>query len=174
MKLIVGLWNPWKEYEQTRHNIWFVFLDFFASEHDFPDFKKEEKMKSKLSTKTLNNEKIILCKPQTFMNLSGEAIRKIVDFYKIQKEDIIVIYDDISLDFGKIRYRDTGSAWGHNWVKSTISHIGKDFKRIKIWVWLHPKYEVSDWVLSKFSKEEQTEIDETILTHVEENLLKLI
>lgn len=162
MKLIVWLWNPGKQYEKTRHNIWFMFLDFFAWKNSFSEFKKETKFKWKISTGIFEWEKTILLKPQTYMNLSWESIRKIVDFYKIDIEDIIVIYDDKDMDFWKIRFRETWSAWGHNWIKSIISHFSKDFKRIKIWIWYDNKYDVSDWVLSKFNEEELKEINSDI------------
>lgn len=150
MKLIVWLWNPWKQYEQTRHNVWFIFLDKFISENNFSEFKLETKFKWETSEGRFNWEKTILLKPQTYMNLSGESLKKIVDFYKIELENITVIYDDKDMDFWKTRFRNTGSAWWHNWIKSIISHFSKDFKRIKIWIWYDIKYDVSDWVLGKF------------------------
>ena len=151
MKLIVWLWNPWKQYEKTRHNVWFMFLDFLAWKENFSEFKLESKFKAEISNWFFNWEQTILLKPQTYMNLSWESVRKIVDFYKIDLDDIIVIYDDLSMDFGKIRFREKGSAWGHNWVKDIIKHFWDKFKRIKIWIWFNPNYEVSDWVLSKFN-----------------------
>jgi len=152
MKLIIWLWNPWKKYEKTRHNVWFLFLDYLAEEENFSDFKSESKFKWEISEWRINLEKTILLKPQTFMNLSWESIRKIVDFYKIEEEDIIVLYDDKDMEFWKIRFRETWSAGGHNGIKSIISHFWKDFKRIKIWIWYDTKYDVSDWVLWKFDE----------------------
>jgi len=96
------------------------------------------------------------------MNLSWESLKKIVNFYKIDLEDIIVIYDDLSMDFWKIRFRETWSAWGHNWIKDIIKYFWKDFKRLKIWVWYNSNYEVSDWVLSKFSNDELYELNNEI------------
>jgi PTH1 family peptidyl-tRNA hydrolase len=174
MKLIVWLWNPWKQYEKTRHNIWFMFLDFFASINNFSNFKNETKFKAEISQWILAWEKTILLKPQTYMNLSWESLRKIVDFYKIELDDIIVIYDDLSLEFGKIRFRETGSAWGHNWIKSIISHFSKDFKRIKIWIWYNSNYEVSDWVLSKFTNDEIDEFEDEIFEKTYDLLKKNI
>jgi len=159
MKLVVWLWNPWKEYEKTKHNIWFLFLDYLIENEKFSDFKNESKFKAELSTWIYLWEKTILLKPQTYMNLSWESIRKIVDFYKIDIDDIIIIYDDMSMDFSKLRFRDKWSAWWHNWIKSIISHFWDAFKRIKIWIWFNKNFEVSDWVLSKFSKEEMDEFD---------------
>ncbi len=154
MRLIVWLWNPGKQYEKTRHNIWFMFLDFFASKENFSNFKNETKFKWEISEGIFKCEKTILLKPGTYMNLSWESIRKIVNFYKIDLEEITIIYDDLSLEFWKLRFRETGSAWGHNWIKSIISHFSKNFKRIKIWIWFNSNYEVSDWVLSKFTSNE--------------------
>ncbi len=174
MKLIVGLWNPGIKYNNTRHNIWFMFLDFFAWKNWFSDFKLESKFKSEISNWLLDWEKTILLKPQTYMNLSWESLRKIVDFYKINIQDIVIIYDDMSMDFWKIRTRDKWSAGWHNWIKSIITHFSQDFKRIKIWVWFNENYEVSDWVLSKFTLDELDELDEKIFNEVEKKLINLI
>ena len=162
MKLIVWLWNPWKQYENTRHNIWFMFLDFFAEKNNFSDFKLENKFEAEVSNWFFSWEKTILLKPQTYMNLSWESLRKIVDFYKIDLDDIIIIYDDLSMDFWKIRFREKWSAWGHNWIKDIIKHFQDKFKRIKVWIWFNDNYEVSDWVLSKFTPEELKKLKEKI------------
>ena len=159
MKLIIWLGNPGKQYEKTRHNVWFIFLDKLALENNFSEFKKESKFKWEISEWRFEWEKTILLKPQTFMNLSWESMRKIVDFYKIDDQDLIVIYDDKDMEFWKIRFRETGSAWGHNWIKSIISHFSKDFKRIKIWIWYDTKYDVSDWVLGKFDSADLADLD---------------
>lgn len=171
MKLIVWLWNPGKKYERTRHNIWFMFLDFFIIKNNFPDFKLENKFKWEISEAIFLWEKTILLKPETYMNLSWESIRKIIDFYKINLDDIIVIFDDLSLDFGKIRFRDKGSAGGHNWIKDIIKYFWENFKRIKIWVWFNDNYEVSDWVLSKFTTEEYDKLEDWVFNE-SYNLLK--
>ena len=154
MKLIIWLWNPWKEYEKIRHNIWFLFLDFFISKNNFSNFKLEKKFKWEISQWSFMWKKTILFKPNTFINLSWESIKLIIDFYNIDIKDIIVIYDDISMDFWKIKFRKTGSSWGHNWIKDIIKYFEKDFNRIKIWIWFDEKYNLSDWVLSKFTDEE--------------------
>lgn len=154
MKLIVWLWNPGKEYKETKHNLWFLFLDYFIEKEKFSDFKFESKFKWEISSWIFEWEKIILLKPQAFMNLSWESIRKIVDFYKIDLEEIIIIYDDMSMDFWKLRFRDKWSAWWHNGIKSIIQHFKDQFNRIKIWIWFNENYELSDWVLSKFNEEE--------------------
>jgi len=162
MKLIIWLGNPGKQYEKTRHNVWFIFLDKFREENNFSEFKLETKFKWEISEARFEWEKTILLKPQTYMNLSWESLRKIVDFYKIELGNIIVIFDDKDMEFWKIRFRETWSAWWHNWIKSIISHFWKDFKRIKIWIWYNQNYEVSDWVLWKFSEENLIDIDNEI------------
>ena len=166
MKLIVGLWNPWDQYLKTKHNVWFLFLDYFVNKEKFTNFKFESKFKWEISNWMHNWEKVILLKPQTYMNLSWESLRKIVDFYKIDLEDIIIVYDDMSMDFSKLRFRDKWSAWWHNGVKDIIKHFKDQFKRIKIGIWYNDNYEVSDWVLSKFSDEELDELEDNIFPEV--------
>ena len=162
MKVIIWLWNPWKSYEKTRHNVWFMFLDFFAWKNNFEEFSYESKFGWEISTGKIWAEKIILLKPQTFMNLSWESLQKICQFYKLTSENFIVIYDDKDMDFGKIRFREKGSSWGHNWIKSITKYFWDEFDRIKIGVWYDKKYEVSDWVLSKFKEEELIDLDNEI------------
>lgn len=175
MKLIVWLWNPWIEYEKTRHNLGFLFLDWLVSlnkNNNLTNFKEEIKFKWFLSNWILNSEKIILLKPNTFMNLSWDSLRKIVDFYKIDVSDIIVIYDDMSMDFWKIRFRDSWSSWWHNWIKSIINHFWDNFSRIKVWIWLNSNFDVSDWVLSKFTKDELISLEIEIFPNVYNLLLE--
>jgi PTH1 family peptidyl-tRNA hydrolase len=162
MKIIIWLWNPWDKYKSTRHNIWFMFLDYFSEKDNFSEFKYESKFKANISSWFFLWKKIILVKPKTFMNLSWESVQKIIHFYKIKKRDFIVIYDDISMDFWKIRFRKKWSAWWHNWIKDIIRFYWNEFSRIKIWVWLDKKYEVSDWVLSKFKEEELIDLENKI------------
>lgn len=154
MKLIIWLWNPWDKYRLTRHNLGFLFLDYFRKKEWFEEFKLESKFKWEISSWVFNWEKTILLKPQTYMNLSWESIRKLYDFYKINKEDLIVIFDDISMEFWKIRFRDKWSAWWHNGIKDIIKYYTNEFNRIKVWIWFNDNYDVSDWVLSKFTEEE--------------------
>lgn len=172
MKLIVWLWNPWKQYEETRHNLGFLFLDYLLKNEKFDNFREEVKFKWFVSTWLLNWEKTILLKPCTYMNLSWESLRKVVDFYKIPIENIIVIYDDISMDFWKIRFRTTWSAWWHNWVKSLITHLWDNWNRIKVWVWFNSNFDVSDWVLSKFTIQELSLLEVDVFKKVKEVLLK--
>jgi len=170
MKLIVGLWNPWKQYETTRHNLGFIFLDLFRERHDFSDFKYESKLKADTSTGMYNWEKTLLIKPQTFMNLSWESIRKITDFYKLSSDDFVIIYDDKDMEFGKVRYRSSGSAWGHNGIKDIIRLFSNEFPRIKVWVGSDSRYSTSDWVLSKFTEEELIDLDNEIYDKITEKM----
>ncbi len=174
MKLIVWLWNPWDKYLKTKHNIWFIFLDYIINTKEFSEFKFESKFKWEISNGVLKWEKVILLKPQTFMNLSWESVKKVVDFYKINLEDIYIVYDDLSMDFWKIRYRDKWSAWWHNWIKDIIKIFWENFKRFKIWIWFNDKYEVSDWVLSKFSEEELIDLDTSIFKNTYNLLIENI
>ncbi len=155
--LIVGLGNPGSKYEFTRHNAGFMCVDMFALDNSIKINKL--KFNSLIAQCTISNKKCLIMKPQTFMNNSGEAVRECADFYKIKPENIIVIFDDVSLDVGNVRIRRKGSAGGHNGIKSIICHLNSDnFPRIKIGVGKkpHPDWDLADWVLKSFSKEELT------------------
>ena len=156
MYIIVGLGNPGKKYEHTRHNMGFLALDLLADKYGI----KVDRLKFKALTGEgrIEGKKVLLVKPQTYMNLSGECIREVLDYYKVdEKDQLIVIYDDISLAPGKLRIRGKGSAGGHNGIKNIILHLGHDtFKRIKVGVGEKPKgYDLADYVLGHFSKEEE-------------------
>ena len=160
MFLIVGLGNPGSEYEDTRHNIGFKVVDNIAKEYNIEI--NRQKFKGMCGEGFINGEKVILLKPTTYMNLSGESIREVVDFYKLSNEDVLVIYDDISLDVGRLRIRDKGSAGGHNGIKSIIAHLGTDvFPRIKVGVG-QPNVDLVHYVLGRFSKEEMEILRESI------------
>lgn len=163
MYVVVGLGNPTAQYAGTRHNIGFDTIDYLAGEMGIRvDTKKH---KALIGKGMLGEEQVILAKPQTFMNLSGESVRALVDFYKIDsKTQLIVIYDDISLDVGRLRIRAKGSAGGHNGIKSILAHIGSDlFVRIKIGVGDKPAYmDLADYVLGHFSREERKIVDEAV------------
>ena len=153
--MIVGLGNPGKQYETTRHNAGFICLDLLSEKHGIKVNKL--KFKSLMGDGRINGKRCLLLKPQTFMNLSGEAVREAADFYKIPPERIIVICDDISLEPGKIRIRRKGSAGGQNGLKNIILHLnGDNFPRIKVGIGAkpNPEYDLADWVLSHFSKDE--------------------
>ena len=160
MFLIVGLGNPGNQYEDTRHNIGFKVIDNIAKEYNIEI--NRQKFKGMCGEGFINGEKVILLKPTTYMNLSGESIREVVDFYKISNEDVLVIYDDISLDVGRLRIREKGSAGGHNGIKSIIAHLGTDiFPRIKVGVG-QPNVDLVNYVLGKFTKEEMEVLSESI------------
>ena len=153
--MIVGLGNPGRQYETTRHNAGFICIDLLAEKHGININKL--KFKALMGDGRINGRRCLLLKPQTYMNLSGEAVREAADFYKIPPEKIIIICDDISLDPGKIRIRRKGSAGGQNGLKNIILHLNSDnFPRIKVGVGAkpNPEYDLADWVLSHFTKDE--------------------
>lgn len=153
--LIVGLGNPGDKYEFTRHNAGFMCVDFLADKENFKINKL--KYKSLLADVDIKGHRCLIMKPQTFMNNSGEAVRDAAQFYKIPPENVIVIYDDISLDVGRIRVRRKGSDGGHNGIKSIIYHLNSDnFPRIKVGVGKKPAEweDLADWVLSRFTNDE--------------------
>ncbi len=160
MKLIVGLGNPGKEYQRTRHNMGFMALDAFADKMQV-DIDKES-FQGIYGRLRLEEDDYLLLKPLTYMNLSGQSVRAICDYFKIAVENIIVIYDEMALPPGKIRLREKGSSGGHKGMQSIIEHMGSDaIKRIRIGIG-EPTYNVIDYVLGKPSKEDQTLIDEAI------------
>ncbi|MDU5722675.1 MAG: aminoacyl-tRNA hydrolase [Clostridium butyricum] len=160
MFLIVGLGNPGSQYEDTRHNIGFKVVDNIAKEYNIEI--NRQKFKGMCGEGFINGEKVILLKPTTYMNLSGESVREVVDFYKLSNDDVLVIYDDISLDVGRLRIREKGSAGGHNGIKSIIAHLGTDiFPRIKVGVG-QPNVDLVNYVLGKFTKEEMEVLNESI------------
>ena len=162
MYIIVGLGNPGKEYQNTRHNIGFDVIDEIAERNNIA--MGEKKHKAIIGKGFVAGQRVILVKPQTFMNLSGESVRDAIDFYKVdEKTELIVISDDISLDVGQIRIRKKGSAGGHNGLKNIILHLGHDeFQRVKMGVGEKPKgYDLADYVLGHFSKEEREIMDES-------------
>lgn len=167
MKLIFGLGNPGAKYQTTKHNIGFMVVDQLAKNLNLTF--NQTKFKSLYAEGRLGDEKIILIKPQTYMNLSGEAVQPWMDFYKLTKEDIIIIYDDMDLEVGKIRLRLKGGAGGHNGVKSIIQHLGEpNFNRIRIGVGRpYPGQEVVAHVLSSFRKEDADKIEDAIYQSVD-------
>ena len=163
MYIIAGLGNPGKEYENTRHNIGFDVIDRLAEEENIAVM--ESKHKALIGKGYVAGQKVILAKPQTFMNLSGESIREIVDYYKVDDTtELIVISDDISLDVGQIRIRKKGSAGGHNGIKSIIAMTGtQGFSRIKVGVGEKPQgWDLADHVLGRFSSEDRAKVEEAI------------
>ncbi len=162
MKLIIGLGNPGKTYEQTRHNIGFKVIDYLAMKWNAP--LTQSKFKGMYSVIHRPEGKVMLLKPLTFMNLSGESVGALMDYYNIQLEDIVVIYDDLDLPTGQLRLRQKGSAGGHNGIKSLIQHLGtQQFNRMRIGISRPPTgMKVPDYVLARFSEEEIPEMAKAV------------
>lgn len=153
--LVVGLGNPGSKYSGTRHNIGFEALDFISKKTGTPITKA--KFSGLYGTWEYKGKKILLLKPQTFMNLSGQSVGAAAKFYKLTADKVIVVHDDVSLDIGRMRIRTKGSAGGHNGLKSIIDYLDIDFPRIKVGVGQkpHPDYDLADWVLGKFTDSEK-------------------
>lgn len=155
MYIIVGLGNPSREYIGTRHNIGFDAITRLSDEYNIP--LNMNKHKAICGSGYIEGQKVILAQPQTYMNLSGESVRALVDFYKVPVDNIIILYDDISLDVGQLRVRARGSAGGHNGIKNIIAQLGtQEFKRIRIGVGNKPAgWDLADYVLGRFKSEEE-------------------
>ena len=161
MFIIAGLGNPDRQYEGTRHNAGFDVIDRIAEKYNIAVDTKRHR--AYIGKGIIEGQKVILAKPQTYMNLSGESIHSLVDYYKVDEEnELLVVYDDISLDVGQLRIRAKGSAGGHNGIKNIIAHLGTQvFPRIKVGVGEKPKgYDLADYVLGHFSKAERELMDE--------------
>jgi PTH1 family peptidyl-tRNA hydrolase len=160
MYIIAGLGNPGKKYENTRHNIGFITLDFLAERHDI----KINKIKHKalVGEGRIAGQKVLLVKPQTYMNLSGESLREVMDYYKVDIEDMIVIYDDIDLDAGAVRIRKKGGPGTHNGMRSIVQHLGTDFPRIRMGIGKDRKGDLADFVLGGFSKEDREVLEPAV------------
>ncbi len=177
MKVICGLGNPGAKYEKTRHNVGFRAVDVFAQKNEFPPF--EEKGKALISEKGQGFKKVILIKPLTFMNLSGEAVAPLLQFYKIEPKDLIVVYDDVDLPLGALRYREKGSAGTHNGMKSLIQCLATlDFPRLRIGIESRgetapEQMPLDAFVLAPFAAEEEKSLKET-LEEASAKLLELL
>ncbi|WP_276857930.1 aminoacyl-tRNA hydrolase [Intestinimonas timonensis] len=161
--LLVCLGNPGDQYENTRHNVGFMVADELGERHNVPI--QRLKFRALTNTITVGDEKVLLMKPVTYMNLSGEAVHEAAAFYKIPPEHVLVISDEVSLAPGKIRVRRSGSAGGHNGLKNIIAHLGTDqFPRIRLGVGQkpHPDYDMADWVLGKFQGEDKKAVEEAV------------
>ena len=171
MLLISGLGNPGKKYIKNRHNAGFILIDEIAHDNGC-EFKK--KFKGLMSETTISNKKIILSKPETFMNLSGQSISEIKKFYKIQNQNIFIIHDDLDLELGKIKVKNGGSNGGHNGLESISEHIGNDYNRVRIGI-SHPgdKKFVESYVLHDFSNDE-FKILKKSNEHIKENINYLL
>ncbi|MDY5498370.1 MAG: aminoacyl-tRNA hydrolase [Anaerobutyricum sp.] len=159
MKVIAGLGNPTDQYKGTRHNVGFMAIDRLAQANHIDI--NQHKFKAMVGSGIIGGQKVLLVKPLTYMNLSGESLRAVVDFYKVEPEDLLVIYDDISLEPGMLRIRTKGSAGGHNGMKSIIKHLGCDtFPRVRVGIGgeKHPGQDLADYVLGHFKEEEKEDI----------------
>lgn len=163
--LIVGLGNIGKEYEKTRHNVGFMAIDAFAEKNDFTSWQEDKKFKGFICEKTLGATRVILLKPTTFMNVSGEAVQAVASFYKIDPERIVVIHDELSITFGQIRNRVGGQAAGNNGIKSIIQHIGPNFGRIRIGIKdeFSKIPDASKFVLGKFNSVEKSYLEDIFI-----------
>lgn len=174
MKIVVGLGNPGLEYATTRHNFGFMFLEYMHQKYKF-DINKE-KLDSLLGECVINGEKVIFMKPMTYMNLSGNAVVKVKNWYKVEDEDIIVVFDDIDINFGDIRYKASGSGGSHNGMKNIIQMLStENISRIRLGIGnlKHPEQDLSNFVLGKFSKDEEEKLEE-IFIKTEKKLLEFL
>lgn len=155
--LVIGLGNPEAKYDGTRHNVGFAALDYFADKNDFGAWMNKKDLKCHLTTAILGDTRVILCKPTTYMNLSGEAAQAVQHFYKVYNGQTLAVYDELAIKFGQLRTRVGGTDAGHNGAKSLIQNLGEDFSRLRIGVGneFSEKADAADFVLGKFSKEEQ-------------------
>jgi PTH1 family peptidyl-tRNA hydrolase len=162
MKWVVGLGNPGADYVLTRHNVGFMAIDRLCAKYGISTQKKQAK--GLVGEGVIGGQKVLFLKPQTYMNLSGESVRGLMDFYKLKLEDMIVIYDDLDTEIGKIRLRYQGSAGGHNGIKSIIQHVGTEkFNRIRIGISRPaPGYNIANYVLSTFAKSESEALDQAL------------
>lgn len=155
--VLVGLGNPGKEYIGTRHNIGAAIVDHFVATQEFDPWIVKKDLKSELTSKTLGSTRVIAIKSTTFMNLSGEAVQAVCNFYKVGTEQVLVVHDELDIPFGQIRTR-TGGSSTHNGIKSVNQHIGEEYGRVRVGVGAETKMETSDFVLAKFSKDEQADM----------------
>lgn len=160
--LVVGLGNPGKEYDGTRHNIGFACIDAFVVANEFDPWIKKKDLKCHMASATLGDTRVVAIKPTTFMNLSGNAVQAVAHFYKIPAEKIVVVHDELDVKFGQVRLRSGGSAAGHNGLKSVIEAIDEGFGRVRIGI--GPKeperIDSADFVLQKFTKDQQSHMAE--------------
>lgn len=159
--LIIGLGNPGKKYEMTRHNAGYICVDEFVTKTDeMPEWIDKKNMKCLISEGRIGGTHVIVIKPTTFMNLSGEAVQAVMNFYKIHLDQILVVHDELDIDFGQIRLRRGGSDAGHNGIKSVTQHIGEDYARVRIGIGPKRPEEMAaeDFVLQKFSGDEQKQL----------------
>lgn len=164
MKIIFALGNPGEKYLFTRHNAGFIAIDYIASKQNAV-FEFSSRFESQIAKTIIEDESVLLVKPQTFMNLSGIALEKIMKFYKVEKKDILVVYDDISLDLGTLRFRNKGESGGHNGVKSIIEHLSNDNNFLRLKIGIGPQvFKSETYVLQNFSNEQLEKLKELLPT----------
>jgi PTH1 family peptidyl-tRNA hydrolase len=159
--LIVGLGNIGKDYDGTRHNVGFAAVDRFARDSDFPAWIEKKDLKCHFTQAQLGDTKVMVIKPTTLMNLSGDAVQAVVNFYKIGPDKVLVVHDELDVPFGQIRTRVGGGSAGHNGVKSITGHLGEDYGRVRIGIGPkpHEQMDSADFVLARFSKDQQEQMD---------------
>jgi PTH1 family peptidyl-tRNA hydrolase len=164
--IIVGLGNPGEKYHGTRHNIGFACVDAFAKDHAFPAWSTKKSLKAQATSLTINGTRVILIKPQTFMNDSGESVKAAQQFYKVSSPATVVVHDELDLPFGTIKTKQGGGSAGHNGLKSIIAHCGEEFGRVRVGIGneFSPKADSADFVLGKFTKTEQGAIKQVTNT----------
>ena len=164
MKIIFGLGNIGSKYDQTRHNVGFMFVDYLANKYN-GSFVSKSKLKADVCEIFIDSHKVLLVKPSTFMNLSGDCVRAVFDFYKVSLDDLLIVFDDIDLPFGSIRYRKSGGAGTHNGMRDIVSKIGmKEFPRLKIGIEIENRpHDLAAFVLSRFSNLELEDLDSLFL-----------
>jgi PTH1 family peptidyl-tRNA hydrolase len=162
MRVVVGLGNPGTTYERTKHNIGFQCLDYYANKRS-ATFRFDRKF----NAETARIGELLLVKPHTYMNRSGESVRRVLDYFDVAIEDVLVIYDDLALPLGRLRLREQGGAGGHNGIKSILEHLGTDaFKRLRIGIDSNPLIPAKDYVLGRFTSEELDQVLEAAKTTV--------
>lgn len=162
--VVIGLGNPGRQYQRTRHNIGFEAVDYFAAHNDFPGWVKKKDLKAEITSANLGDSRVVLVKPTTFMNTSGQAVRAVQHFYKVDNRHTLAVYDELSIPIGQLRTRVGGADAGHNGVKSLITHLGADFGRLRLGVGT-PTSAIADaatYVLGKFTHDEQLIIKQAV------------
>lgn len=169
MKLIIAQGNPGIEYEKTRHNVGFLAIDFYASQKS-AEFQHKPKFTADIAEFSRDGEKILLVKPTTFYNETGQSARALADFYKVDTTDILAIHDELALPFGKLRTREKGSDAGNNGIKSLNAHLGENYARIRVGTWNEKADKAGsfDFVLSKFNKDEMDKLSSDVLPKISE------
>ena len=174
ISLVAGLGNPGREYEKTRHNLGFIVLEALARKQGL-SWKTQASFEAETSRWDRAGQTLVLAKPQTFMNESGRSVRKLADFYKVPVESVIVLYDDLNIDLGLVKISVTGSAGGHNGVSSLLEHVGDGFIRFRLGIGPRqpPQMELKDFVLGKFTPEQQSIVETNLENHVSGLILLL-